>query len=108
MNNAKNRVVVGLSLCFIFLLSVAFTAYCYMPDNRVSHSGVAVSQTSLYIVKEYEGKIAIYKTGEENPTQVLDDPYISNLPQADQQRLHEGIPVFTDDELTALIEDYTS
>jgi len=109
MNNVKTRVAITLSLCFILVLSIIIILTYYNNDNnQISHSGTTVSQTALYTVKNLNGKIAIYKFGEQNPTQVLSDPYISNLPLADQQRLIEGIDIFTENELNTLVEDLTS
>ena len=60
-----------------------------------------------FTVKEYDGKIAVYKNDEENPY-VVYDAYVSLLPQQDAERLKKGI--VTDDKkyLQSVIEDYTS
>ncbi|MDD4699789.1 MAG: hypothetical protein PHV07_05965 [Oscillospiraceae bacterium] len=109
MNIVKNKVIITVSVCFILVLSIIIIAINYNKTaEKISRSGAIVSQTALYIVKDSNGKIAIYKYGEQNPVQVLEDPYIDNLPEIDQQRLSEGIDVFTEDELSTLIEDLSS
>jgi len=109
MNIVKNRVAISVFLCFILVISIiVIAAYYNKSNNQISRSGTTVSQTALYIVKDLNGKIAIYKYGEQNPTQVLEDPYVDNLPQIDQQHLNEGINIFTEDELNTLVEDLTS
>ena len=109
MNITKKKVVITVYLCLILVFSIIIIAAYYNKANsEVSRSGATVSQTALYIVKELNGKIAIYKYGEQNPMQVLEDPYVDNLPPIDRQRLSEGIDVFSENELNTLVEDLAS
>ena len=51
--------------------------------------------------------LAIWDTETKKPIFIL--PYkVENYPEADQQKLHEGIPFETPDELSILLEDYIS
>src|SRR5574344_821939 len=100
MNIAKNKVTITVALCFLLVLSIVIiAAYYNKTEEEISRSGATVSQTALYTVKDLNGKIAIYRYGEQNPIQVLEDPYVDNLPEIDQQHLKQGIDVFTEDEL---------
>ena len=60
-----------------------------------------------FILGVYEGKIALWRDNQEKPMKVF--PYqVSILPQADQQRLQQGIHVDSLSELYKLVEDYLS
>lgn len=55
----------------------------------------------------YEGRLAIWEDGHNNPTMIL--PYKASLfPKEDQNRLNDGIPFESHDELTELLEDFIS
>ncbi len=60
-----------------------------------------------YTIKEYEGKIAVYKNDENKPY-VIYDAYVSLLPQQDILRLKKGIVTDDKEYLQKVIEDYTS
>ena len=60
-----------------------------------------------FLLGIYEGKIALWKDGQEKPVKVL--PYqASMLPEADQEKLEKGIRVESLRELHKMIEDYLS
>ena len=61
-----------------------------------------------YLVREYEGMVAVFL-----PRQLFGPKYVTgirveSLPQADQEALAVGIPVYSDAQLTALLQDYGS
>ena len=64
-------------------------------------------QQEIYTIKEYDGKIAVYKNDENKPMEVYES-YVSLLPEADRQKLQNGITVDNTTELQKIIEDYTS
>ena len=64
-------------------------------------------QQEIYTIKEYDGKIAVYKNGENKPMEVYES-YVSLLPEQDRQRLQNGIKVDNTADLQKIIEDYTS
>lgn len=60
-----------------------------------------------FLLGIHEGKIALWQDNKEEPIRVF--PYqASMLPEADQQRLRNGIRVDSIRELHKLIEDYFS
>lgn len=61
----------------------------------------------FYTVKEYDGKIAVYKNEETKPY-VVYDAYVSLLPQQDIELLKKGIVTDNKEYLQSIIEDYTS
>ncbi len=64
-------------------------------------------QKEIFIIKEYEGKIAVFKNEDSKPTTVYDS-YISLLPESDRIRIQKGITVDNTNDLQKIIEDYTS
>ena len=61
-----------------------------------------------YLVREYEGMVAVFL-----PRQLFGPKYVTgirvdSLPQADREALADGIPVYSDAQLTALLQDYGS
>ena len=65
------------------------------------------NQQEIYTIKEYEGKIAVFKNYDKTPFTVY-EAYISLLPPQDRQRLQNGIKVDNTTDLQKIIEDYTS
>lgn len=83
------------------------TKLIYVPiEQNSSESSMPESkQSPQWIVREYEGKIGIFLT-DGTLTAVL-DTYVKTLPKADQMLLGEGIVVYTQSELNAVVEDYS-
>lgn len=65
------------------------------------------SAAAVYILSEWEGKLAVFLPGKENPSQIY-EVYITTLPPAEQERLKVGVPASGEEELSRLLEDYTS
>lgn len=59
-----------------------------------------------YIVKQYNNRIAIFVSGNNEPLEILDSPFVRDLPEYDQQLLLKGIIVKTNEELLKVLEDY--
>lgn len=64
------------------------------------------SQNEYYIIKEYDGKIAVFSNNFDKPIHTLDSPYVRDLPEYDRELLEEGIVANSKDELTKILEDY--
>lgn len=60
-----------------------------------------------YLLKEHEGRIAVYSAGAEKPELIL-DVLVKYLPDYDRSQMAVGIQVKNYDALISLIEDYTS
>lgn len=61
----------------------------------------------LYIMREFEGKIALYPKGSLEPELVFNQ-LVKHLPEYDRIQLKEGIKIYSGDELNARIEDFIS
>ena len=60
-----------------------------------------------YIVKEFNGKIAVFEKGFANPYRMTDMP-VSFLPEYDKNLLISGIELGSQDEVSRVLEDYLS
>lgn len=67
----------------------------------------SLNKQEIYTIREYEGKIAVFKNSDTKPFTVYES-YISLLPEQDRQRLQVGIEVDNTTDLQRIIEDYTS
>jgi hypothetical protein len=76
------------------------------PESDISGADVS-SRAAKYIVKAYNGIVAVFKVNNEYPFKVL-DVSVESLPYADQDMLNKGIYVADDQELNSILEDYGS
>lgn len=97
-----------------------FSAYGYNLNNSRSQSpagktlsDVPVSSdsedeaTGEYMLRAYNGRLAVFMKGESEPQMIFDIP-IKTLPEYDRRELEAGISVRDYQSLVALIEDYIS
>ncbi len=61
----------------------------------------------LYRLGASGGRLAVFLPGKSEPELVF-DVWLHHLPDVDRERLQQGIEVFDEETLLALIEDYTS
>ncbi len=97
------------SLIFIILISILISVsfLLFFGFLKNSKNTVAKATEYSYIIKEYDGKIGVYKSDEKNPFQVIDVPtYL--LPPYDKTELQSGILVKDEKELQQKLEDYAS
>ena len=59
-----------------------------------------------YIIKDYKGRIAVYKYGKSLPIEIY-DIYTDSLPETDSKKIQKGINITNEKELQKVIEDYT-
>ena len=74
-----------------------------LPEQSQPPAVQPESQDHEYILGEWEGRLAVYRTADS----VL-DVYLGLLPPADAQALREGIPVEDQTELDRRLEDFMS
>lgn len=102
----KNVVILLFSLVFVILTTVHIRNTRQENKNEFE-SLSSQNESDYYIIKEYQGKIAIFEDDITTPYAIY-DTYTSVLPETDRQKLKEGILVKDKDELQKVIEDYTS
>ena len=100
-------VVGGFALLSAIGIIFTTTAQPTKPIQGVKSSSQSQVQQHTYLVKEYEGKVAVFYDNVSDPETIY-DTYVNELPQLDQQQLRDGIVVNTQEELRVLIEDLTS
>lgn len=100
-NSASRLLFVPVCAAGIMLGGVAATNE---PQTAVTEESVQSEMT--YTLREYDGKIGIFRDGNNLPDRVL-DVYLITLPAADVSRLQEGINASDKAEMQALIEDFT-
>ena len=64
-------------------------------------------KNSKYQIREYEGNIAIFKPGTQMPYKTTSIS-VNDLPQKDREILKTGIEASSEEELSAILEDYCS
>ena len=75
------------------------------PPQTTTGSNITV--LPLYLIGSWEDKLAVFAPPDTAPYRVY-DVYMTSLPEEEQQRIQNGIQVFDEPTLTALLEDYTS
>lgn len=60
-----------------------------------------------YILKEFNGKLGVFKKNQEQP-EIIFDVIIDNLPDVDIAQLKEGLKIQNEQELNDRIEDFIS
>lgn len=92
---------------FAFSFSAIFLAGVLKERNETNTAKAqSASQEELFLLAESNGKIAVYKNGENEPFCIL-EVQVNELPERDRQLLQSGIAVQGEEELYSLIEDYT-
>lgn len=101
------------AVCAVVIAASALMAAFMLPAGRaVLTSGPAASASSsssavIYIIRSYQGKVAIFQPGKSEPSRVL-DVYVETLPKEEQDKLKAGIEIETQEQLESMIDNYTS
>ncbi|MDR1467548.1 MAG: hypothetical protein LBI55_03970 [Oscillospiraceae bacterium] len=78
-----------------------------LKDDDYIDSEEPLESSLAYIVKDYNGKVAVFEKDKIEPFKIT-DCLVSHLPNYDQRILKDGIEVKTELELERLLEDYCS
>ncbi len=97
----------GVAVCATLLLVVGLVR-ASRPSSASSSSGRISSTTATaFVVKAWEGQLAVFAAGTTNPIMIYGDVAIQSLPPEEQIRLREGITLPDRAALHRLLEDYT-
>ena len=77
------------------------------PNHDTPPDDAEETPSAMYLLGVWQGNVAVLEPKERLPMRVTETP-VSSLPRPDQQALEQGIPVYTAEELAALLEDYGS
>lgn len=105
MSTSKTVIAVIFALAAAFAV-ITLTVSCCRTKTKDS-SDISESVNS-YLIKEYEGKIAVFESSGAKPVWVIDSPRVRDLPVYDRALLSVGIPIKSAAELGSIIEDYDS
>ena len=109
----SRRVSAFVAIAFIlFMLAAAVTTFfsCERNENKSTETPATTEQTTqykTYVVREYDGMVAVFEKHKERPVKIT-DTYVSSLPQGDRDNLRDGIEVNSDEKLRKLLEDLCS
>ena len=123
MKIRKNAVIWGLMLAIPMLMLAI--AMILSPKGNPASSGTTSSISPVitssdsdfsesasreyYTIKTTEsGNVGVYKGSESKPSIVLHEIVLMALPKLDREKLKDGITVYSNEELYALIEDLDS
>lgn len=98
-----------------FLMAAATVISCItiifslkkQPEAENTNTTATVSTPVVYLLKEHNGKIAVFEQGADIPYKEF-DINISTLSDYDKNLLKDGITADSREKIRQLIEDYTS
>lgn len=94
--------------CLILAAFSLVVALLYTPPASGSGTTPSAREQAAeapYTVRSYQGYVAVYSGSEEEPGEIT-GIRVSLLPLQDQLDLAQGIPLYSETELSALLEDY--
>ena len=92
-----------LTASFFLAAVVLFVLFRFVVTPPASADAAA---DAMYTIGEWKGQVAVFEGKQRYPKQILDMP-VSGLPSEMQRRLQEGVPAYSEAELSVLLEDYT-
>ncbi|MDO4742890.1 MAG: hypothetical protein Q4B04_02490 [bacterium] len=106
----KSKTIFGIITALALVFSVITLTMQFRSEGKEIKQQI-IKQTEIdtdtkFIIKEYNNKIAVFSAEKQEPLYVLESPYVYDLPIKDRKLLSEGITVYTESELTSLLEDY--
>ncbi|MCI8361351.1 MAG: hypothetical protein HFE86_08465 [Clostridiales bacterium] len=112
MQAAKRLKILAIAAGSACLLSAVLLTIAFwggQPAAAASHPSSEESELRpLYTVGSYNNRVAVFVYGETEPSQVLEEVFLRSLPAGDRQRLEQGIPVYSEEDLWSLLEDLES
>ena len=95
-----------LAVTGVILVAYILLSGYLLPRGGASDTSAAGQETVVvYTVREYRGRVAVYRDG--GLTRQTDTA-VASLPKSDRVRLQNGIDVYSEKELKALMEDLCS
>ena len=94
-------------LCLIVSFGVLPSIKNISNKDDIQESNTSSSVNLTYVVKSFNGNIAVFDGVHDTPFRIMDVP-VNSLPYTDQEILKKGIAVSSKTELTKILEDYCS
>ncbi len=94
-------------LC-VFLVLISCSHLIKQYRKNINNQTVSTTQTQiLYILSDYQGKIALYNPTGGEPIEIY-EVYTDSLPYDDYLLIKNGIQIKSEDDLQKVIEEYLS
>lgn len=75
--------------------------------HKMKHTMAVILSALNLILGCWQDRVALFLSGETQPVQLY-PVRLELLPQADQRDLREGIPIYSSEQLSRLLEDFLS
>lgn len=92
------------TICLLIIICIISLPGCTNKSKSKTEKNY-ITSSQVYIVREFEGKVAVFKQGDNLPLQIL-DCIIKDLPPDAVEALTTGIEVSNINELQKIIEAY--
>lgn len=107
MMKIGKKIIITIFSALVIISCYALTFSAITPKNNQGElPKTAETPPVYYIVKQHNDRIAVFINGKDEPLQILDSPFVRDLPEYDQQILSEGIIAKNNEELLKILEDY--
>ncbi|MBR1528779.1 MAG: hypothetical protein IJ642_05710 [Oscillospiraceae bacterium] len=98
--------LVSMTISAVLLVVSAGNAMRQQKEIKVEKAAALAEKEPVgFVLKEYEGKAALFRENSERPYQIL-DLEVWLLPEADREALEQGIFAQDEAELRKLLEDW--
>ena len=101
MEKKRHPMLWVLTASFLLSAAVLFVLFRFVLEPPTD-----TEKTPLYTIGVWEGQVAVFERHQSYPKQVYDMP-LSGLPYELRQQLLDGVPAYSEDELSVLLEDYS-
>lgn len=105
INIALKSVVCASAVLSAVVLSLDFITAEPIKSETPS-TKLSDAEPTSYLIKEYNGKIAVFSKEGTSPLYTFETPYVRDLPEYDQKLLKEGIIADTNSKLLEILQDY--
>lgn len=113
MKNSKmvspTTILIISTVCIIFIGIIVSTTVIpnIAKSSNPNITNGPAQEKITYVVKEYNGKIAVFEKGSEKPFKIT-QVNTADLPKTDKEILKNGIEVDNQKGLSSILEDYCS
>lgn len=104
----KIALIGALMVCTVFIAAFSTVRYVQEENNGAAAECMTETDSQSYILKEYEGHVAVFMANDlENPVTVT-DIQVSTLRELDKKLMETGMKIDSRDRLMMTLEDLGS
>lgn len=109
MKTKIKMAVMGILFLFtVFLSAFAFISSVEADDRGAAVSAMAESEVICYVLRDYEGYVAIFVENDPTRPMTVTDIQVSTLRELDKSLLETGMKLYSREELMMTLEDLGS